>query len=88
MSAQSLRQWKQRTAKEAFEDVCQRLELELRIDCPKTARRHLDIYIRLAERELERIVATMDGHKDRCRARLAGLRERVMLRHLVPNRDS
>jgi len=82
MSQKSLRQWSQRERRKDFTDVCQRLELELAIECPRTPRRHLDVYLRLAESLLDGIDATTDGFKADGRIRLAGLRRRVLERGL------
>lgn len=88
MSDKSLRQWRQRERREAFLDVVQRLELELRIEVPVTARRHLDVYLRLAERELEGVTATGDAFVAEGRAMLSRLRERVQRRGFGPGRAS
>lgn len=88
MGDQSLRQWRQRERREAFIDAVQRLELELRIEVPLTARRHLDVYLRLAERELEGILATGDAFVAEGKATLSRLRERVRGRGSAPGRPS
>ena len=81
MSQRNIRQWSQRERRAAFTDVCQRLELELRIEVPRTPRRRLDVYLRLAERELEGIGSPpFDGFVAEGRKRLDELRERVINR--------
>lgn len=87
MSQKSLRQWREREQRERFLDVVQRLELELRIEVPPTARRHLDIYLRLAERELEGCSATGDGFVAEGKATLCRLR-RLVAERLHPNQSS
>lgn len=82
MSQKSLAQYRQHTRRRDLTDTLQRLEMELRIEVPRTPRRHLDVLIRLADVLLEDIVATSDEFKTKARLQLSDLRRRVLLRSI------
>lgn len=85
MSAHSIRQWRQKTAKERLTDILQRLELELHMGTP---RRHLDVYLAHAEMLLDGLTATQDGTVQRARQELERLREQVERRGVAIANDT